>query len=759
MLLRLIVVATFVLSPFCIRSSADAPRIEVVESVPELSLDSLYHPKNRFKYVESPTPTIRWIKDRDDVPMLIVKRDDGWKQVDLANGEEAPCSIVSLYAPMLRTLEGVDEKRASNAINAWLFSFDQASDTALININDSLALVGINQPARWVSRAAKTWREISLSPDSKQIAYVDANDLYVMHLASGRVTRITDDGSPTKLNGILDWVYQEEIYGRGNYRGYWWRDDSAAVSFLRLDTSAVAEYSITDSKEPKGRTLVERYPKAGEAIPAVELWCAEIDDTAIDSVPMLKPLLKDSLAPDTLITRVGWHPQTGHALVQTSNRIQNDVSLHLVDIDNPAPANILVREQTDKWLEVQELPKVLKNGDCVRLSDLPAGRRRLWKMSADGASRVPLSPDDFDVRELLYVDDEGTYAIVSGDRLRNTIGQQLYRIDLASVSTPMRLTDEAPWHAVSISHDGKWMVDRASSLSNPTTTSLRSLVDKDKPAVVLHQERLKLKRVPLQTSWHSIPAENGVTLPAYVIRPLSEDSAADESPAKKFPVLIEVYGGPLAPSVKDAWSSGRYLFHQMLAQEGIAVMVVDNRSSGGRGLADSWTIHRRMGEVETKDMVAAAEWLARQRWADAKRLAIRGWSFGGFLTLHAMTHSDKFIAGVAGGSVTDWRNYDAVYTERFMGLPADNKAGYDATSPKLAVSKMHGRVLMLHGEVDDNVHLANTLQMAGELQRAGKPFEMMIYPGAAHAVHAPDQSYHLMMMTMEFLRRELFSGD
>jgi len=759
MLLRLIVVGTFILSPIFVRSYAEAPRIEIIDSVPDLSVDTLYHPKNRFKYVESPTPAIRWINDGSDVPTLIVKRDDGWKQVALANGEETPCTIVAVYAPMLRKLEGVDEKRASSAVSHWLSNTDQASDTALVTIDDSIALVGINQPARWVSRAAKTWREISLSPDSKQIAYVETNDLYVMHLASGRVTRITDDGSPTKLNGILDWVYQEEIYGRGNYRGYWWRDDSAAISFLRLDTSAVAEYSITDSKEPKGRTLVERYPKAGDAIPSVELWCAKIDGTSIDSVPILKPLLQDSLAPDTLITRVGWHEQTGQALVQTSNRIQNDVSLHLIDVDNPARVNILVREQTDKWLEVHELPKVLKNGDYVRLSDLPAGRRRLWKMSADGASRIPLTPDDFDVRELLFVDDDGNYAIVTGDRLRNTIGQQLYRVDLVSVSAPMRLTDESPWHAVSISHDGKWMVDRVSSLSTPTTASLRSLIDKDKPAILIHQERLKLKRVPMQTSWHSIPAKNGVTLPAYVIRPSSEDSAADESPAKKYPVLIEIYGGPLAPSVRDAWSSGRYLFHQMLAQEGIAVMVVDNRSSGGRGLADSWTIHRRMGEVETKDMVAAAEWLGRQHWVDAKRIAIRGWSFGGFLTLHAMTHSDKFIAGVAGGSVTDWRNYDAVYTERFMGLPADNKAGYDATSPKLAASKMHGRVLMLHGEVDDNVHLANTLQMANELQRAGKPFEMMIYPGAAHAVHAPDQNYHLMMMTMEFLRGELLARD
>jgi len=715
-----------------------------------LSVASLYHPADRFKYVVDPTPLIRFASGLNDAPEILVKRDNGWKQILFEDGKETEFPAFEQLCSLLSPQDDESKKRAKQAIDALLSGTSRPLAPALISMDDSLVVIGLDRQLRWITRALNAWREVSLSPDSKRIAYIDSNDLYVMHLESGQVTRITDDGSATKLNGLLDWVYQEEIYGRGNFRGYWWREDSSAIVFLKLDTTAVAEFVVTESKEPQGRTVVERYPKAGEAIPQAELWCVQLNGSIEDTNVSLKQLLRDQFPQDTLITRVGWHKQTGDVIVQSSNRLQNEVIVHVVDIYNPVDPTVIVKEQCDKWLEVQELPKILASGDYLRLSDLPEGRRRLWRISADGSHRTPITPADFDVRELLFVDRNDNYVLLTGDQLRGTVGQQLYRADLKGAASLERLTDASAWHNVSISDDGEWMIDRASSLATPTTTSLRSLVNREKQSILLHREQLKLEGEPIEATWHSIKADGDVSLPAYVIRP-ADNGDVDA----RYPVLIEVYGGPLAPSVRDTWSSGRYLFHQMLAREGIGVMVVDNRSSGGRGLFDSWSIHRRMGDVETKDLVTAAEWLGRQDWVDAKRLALRGWSFGGFLTLHAMTHSDKFAAGVAGGSVTDWRNYDAVYTERYMGLPSENRTGYDETSPKLAASKMHGRVLMLHGEVDDNVHLANTLQMAGNLQRAGKLFDLMVYPGAAHAVHSPDQNFHLMNLTMEFLRREL----
>lgn len=731
-------------------SLAETRRIEVDHQVPPLSLKSLYHPEDRFKYVDSPTPSMRWIKSLDGTSELLIKRGDEWKAVDLQNAEEAPYAVASRLETSLRKLENFDEKHIPQVVDKWIQQTETVSEPALIAIDDSLLLIRRGSEAQWVTRSATAWREASISPDSQQVAYVEGNDLYLMQIESGRVTRVTHDGSKTRLNGVLDWVYQEEIYGRGNFRGYWWRQDSAAIAFLRLDTSEVAEFTITGSKQPRGETMVERYPKVGDAIPEAELWCAAIDRSSSDGGVTLIPLLKDSLEPDTLITRVGWHGLTQELLAQTANRVQNDASLYKIHVDAPAQRKVILRERCDQWLEVQELPKILKTSEYLRLSDLPEGRRRLWRISEDGTNRLPLTPGDFDVREIVFVDPDGRNALVTGDRLRGTIGQQLYRVDLRSPSPPKRLSDESPWHSVMLSSDGRWMVDRASSLTRPTSSWLRSLSEPSTEPHLIHQERLKLPAAPQEVTWPTIKADDQVLLPAYLIRPLAE---ADQ--AKKYPVLIEIYGGPLTPTVRDAWSAGRYLFHQLLARQGIGVLVVDNRSSGGRGLADSWAIHRRMGEIESKDLVAAAGWLADQPWVDPQRLALRGWSFGGFLTLHAMTHSERFAAGVAGGSVTDWRNYDAVYTERYMGLPSDNPAGYDSTSPLLGADKLHGRVLLLHGEVDDNVHLANTMQMAAALQRAGKPFDMMIYPGSAHAVHNPHQNYHLMLTTLEFLRREL----
>ena len=727
---------------------AEAP-IEIVETVPPLSVETLYHPKDNFRYVASPSPFIRWSPFPGE-NIAIVKRDDGWKQIDPKDGTETDFASLDRFRRGFLSLDGMTEKKTKTIVDALLMNAGNRVEASLFFIDDSLGVAGTQVKPRWITRSVRPWREVTLSPDAKCVAYLEGNDLYVMHIESGRVHRISDDGSPTKLNGMLDWVYQEEVYGRGNYRAFWWRDDSSAIAFLRLDIADVPEFTFTDSRVTEGRTIVQRYPKAGQPIPKAQAWVAIIDEKEFDTSVTTKQIELPNVAPDAIITRVGWHPTTGELFLQVSNRLQNDVSLHVIDVQSPERHSVLVHEQTDKWLEVQELPIVLSTGEYVRLSDLPSGRRRLWKLSPEGSLREPMTPEDFDVREILFVDKDEHFAIVSGDRLRGTVGQQVYRVELRSVSDPVRLTNEIAWHQVSLSEDGKAMIDRESDLETPTRTWLRSLDKSNETNIRLHEERVRLNVPPQRATWTTIKTKDGAKFPGYVIFPFRENPSAE-----KFPVLVEVYGGPLAPTARDSWSKSRFLFHQMLVQEGIGVMVVDNRSSAGNGLADCWSIHGRMGELEAKDLETATDWLLKQPGVDAARIAIRGWSFGGYLTLFAMTQSEKYAVGIAGGNVTDWRNYDAIYTERYMGLPQENAKGYDATSPKLSATSLHGRVLMLHGEVDDNVHLANTIQMAGQLQAAGKTFEMMIYPGATHGVHEPRQSYQMMKLTIEFLKREL----
>lgn len=821
----LIALAFFVLLP---TGWSDQP-------VPPLSLDTIYHPQKRHKYLDSPAPATRWIESEDGSPQLLIRRDQGWTPFDprsilaadsgLASpADPAPVDLLGAVGgddaalsppvwPGVETLVGqltglgdVDDPKARGIVNAWIGSPDKSLLSSLVRIDNSIAIAGLEQTPRWVTRQARQWDDPTLSPDGARVAFVQDNDLYVMTIASQQLIRITDDGSPTRLNGRLDWVYQEEIYGRGNFAAFWWADDSRSLAFLRLDNSHVHPFTFTTSDGPRGGTEVQRYPKAGDPSTSAELWVATLGDE-IDSSVSLTPVFtpqtvpssydpQNGVAGEPLIVRVGWRPGSDELIFAQTNRVQNELTLWRYDARSAGRSgsgqtgpSVILRERCDQWLEVIGLPHWLPDGDFLWLSDLPSGRRRLWRISGDAARRTPLTPEGFDVRELVAVNADSSVAFVTGDLHRGTIGQQLYRVSIdpeagtpgTALPRPMtRLTGESPWHNVSLCENQAWMVDRASGLTQPTVMSLVRIDDSADPvgpvgpvdpagqthsgenagrapvSHELHRERLNLPGPAIEPNWVTISSDDGVDLPAYVFPPAGAANASQSAtPAERFPVLIEVYGGPLAPSVRDSFASSRYLLHQMLASQGIGVMVVDNRSSGGRGLADAWSIHRRMGEIETRDLVAAAKWLKSNAWVDGDRIAVRGWSFGGFLTLHAMTHSDLFAAGVAGGSVTDWRNYDSIYTERYMGLPTENASGYDSTSPLKAADKIHGRVLLLHGEVDDNVHLSNTLQIAAALQNAGKRFDLMIYPGSAHGVNGGMPVYHLMTTTLEFLQREL----
>jgi dipeptidyl-peptidase-4 len=781
-MIRAAIVFAFLLTslpPLSADQPADTP-------VPTLTIDTLYHPKNRFKYVETSAPLTRWTTAEDDSSLLLIRREKGWMQIapGLKNGDGIQAETVwpgtDVLVAQLTSLGDVDEKKARSMVSGWIMS-GRSLDRALLDIDGSIAVAGFKQKPRWVTRQSSTWNDPTLSPDGQKIAFVQDHDLHVMDIDSGRLIRLTDDGSTTRLNGRLDWVYQEEVYGRGKFKAFWWSDDSRSIAFLRIDNSKVRPFTFTTSKGPRGGTVVERYPKAGDPNPTAELWVALLGQSPEDAAS-LKPIFKPSVEgadEDSLIVRVGWRPGTNEVVFAHTSRVQDELTLWRYDALGNSPPTAVIKEKSDQWLEILDLPKWLPDGDFLWLSDLPSGRRRVWRISEDGSRRVPLTPENFDVRELVAVDKDNSIGWVTGDLHRGSVGQHLYQMSLTATHSGdgmlQRVTDDQPWHAVSISDDHQWMVDRASSLTQPTVMSLVSLAYSrsqaksltDEHAVIessitvepvrLHVETLRFPGKPIEPVWAAIKTPDELVLNGYVFPPAGYDNAKveGESETKKFPVLIEVYGGPLAPTVRDSWSATRYLFHQFLASEGIGVMVVDNRSSGGRGLADAWSIHRRVGELETQDMVAATEWLKSQAWVDGDRIGIRGWSFGGFLTLHAMTHSKAFAVGVAGGSVTDWHNYDSIYTERFMGLPSENRSGYESTSPLKAADRLHGRVLLLHGEVDDNVHLSNTLQMAEALQNAGKKFDMMIYPGSAHSIRFGMPTYHLMATTWEFLEREL----
>jgi dipeptidyl-peptidase-4 len=244
-----------------------------------------------------------------------------------------------------------------------------------------------------------------------------------------------------------------------------------------------------------------------------------------------------------------------------------------------------------------------------------------------------------------------------------------------------------------------------------------------------------------------VKARDGFVLVAMMIRP------PDFVPTRRFPVYQFTYAGPATAQVRNEWGGSQYIFHQLLAQQGVIVWVLDNRSAAGKGVEVQWPIYGRLGELELQDLEDGAAWLKQQPFVDGSRMVLSGWSYGGFMTAYALTHSTTWAAGIAGGSVTDWRDYDTIYTERYMKLPSHNEDGYRRTAPRFAANRLQGRLLLLHGLMDDNVHVQNSVQFAYELQRAGKPFEMMLYPRSRHGVSDPRLNLHMRRLMFDFVMK------
>ncbi len=727
-------------------ASADAQAEQ--PKVAKLSVETLFHPKDRVEYFGKMPPSTRWLSDSN----LAIRKGDSWQILNPKSNETSDWDWPAKAREELGKLTGFSPRALDAAARSLVADAEDFAEPKLIRVGGAIAVAGAGHEPRLVTRDARGWQSASLSPDGSAIAFVRDNDLYVVKVESGEIIRLTQDGTEALLNGRLDWTYQEEIYGRGNFKGFWWSPDSQHLAFLKIDISEVLPFTLTESRTPRGGTLVTKYPKAGDPIPKASLWIADTESSQLTAIH--KPEGDEA---EALVVRVTWRPDGRRLTYQIQNRIQTWLELRESDISAATP-RVLLHEEGPAWIEILGEPNWLPSGEFLWLSDLPAGRRHLWKVAEDGTRRIPITSGEWDVRDIVRIIPEEKLVFVTGDRERGVTGQQLYCIawdSSASIDENVEaLTTTPGWHSADVSPDGEWFTD---SFSDLTTEPVKSLVKSDDGSSRTIGDNdpaaspwLSLKLS--QPEWLDITTKDGTPLPAYLIPPIGVEAGTS---GQRYPVLIYTYGGPLAPSAVDRWSGRNYLFHQLMASQGIGVLVVDNRSSGGRGIADTWSVHRRLGVQELADLLEAVDFLKAIPWVDGDRLAIRGWSFGGYYTAYALTHSTAFAAGIAGGSVTDWRNYDAFYTERYMDTPQNNESGYRETSVIDKAGDLHGRLLLIHGEVDDNVHPGNTLQLSAALQRAGKPFDLMIYPNAAHGVGEPNQVYHMHRMMVDFLLREL----
>ena len=581
--------------------------------------------------------------------------------------------------------------------------------------------------------------QATFSPDGRKVAFVRHHDLFVLEVAGRRERPLTHDGSADVLNGLLDWVYQEEVFGRGQFRGYWWSPDSRQLAFLQIEERDVPRHPLVDDTTQPTTFELQAYPRPGDPNPRARLGVARLDGglTWID-VPTPAP-------DDRLIVDVDWTGDGRRVAFQVQDREQSWLELRTAD-PRTGQASTLLREAGRPWVDRTGPARWLKDGSFLWLSER-TGFRHLEHHAPDGRLLRALTSGPWEVRTWHGVDEAAGLVYYSGTE-HSAIGLEVARVRLDG-SERTRLSTRPGTHEAVFDPTLTRYLDAWSDLQTPIQvrlhrsdgSELRVVHDGSVPSLA----RYRLSRPEL----FQVEARDGYPMEAMLLRP------PDFDPARRYPVLHWVYGGPHAPLLKDRWGGSEGLFQQFQAQRGVVVLLCDNRSTSGKGIEPAWPVHGRLGELELQDVEDAAAWLKRQPWVDPDRIGIAGWSYGGFLAAYALTHSTTFRMGIVGAPVTDWRNYDSVYTERYMRTPQHNLEGYRRSSPRLVAGDLAGKLLLVHGSADDNVHVANTLQFANELQKAGKPFRLQLYPRSRHTFTDPAMVKHWRATAWEFIEETL----
>jgi dipeptidyl-peptidase-4 len=612
------------------------------------------------------------------------------------------------------------------------------------------------------------------SPDGGRVGYVRYAEynIYVEDLASGRIIPITTDGSRTTINGTFDWVYEEELDLRDGWR---WSPDGASIAYWQLDATGVRDFLLINNTDSLySYPMPVQYPKAGETNSAGRVGVASAAGAAAgasNGAPTTRWIRVPGDPRQNYIARMEWAPRAtgsvlratgdvqrggavgaGELVIQHLNRLQNTLQVMLVDARS-GEARTVFTERDSAWVELVD-PLVFANGgrDFVWVSERD-GWEHIYLVSRDGRRFRPLTSGEFDVT-LVAVDTLGAfvyYYAAPGEPARS----YLYRARLDGRGRPERLSPaNAPGrHRYNIAPNLRYAIHTYSNATTPPTITLLRLPDHRPIRTLVDNARLKRKVAGLGVrapEFTQVDIGGGTRLNAWFIKPPAFDST------RRYPVLFYVYGGPGSQTVVDAWGGSQYLWFQMLAQRGYIVASVDNRGTGSRGRAWRKIIYGRMGVVETQDQAAAAKAVARLPFVDPARVGIWGWSYGGFMSLNAITqHPDVYKTAVAVAPVTHWRYYDTIYTERYNGLPQQNAAGYDAGSPLTYAKRLRGNLLIVHGSGDDNVHYQNTEAMVNALIEVGRPFSLMVYPNRDHSISSDRATPHLRAMLTRYIEENL----
>jgi dipeptidyl-peptidase-4 len=627
------------------------------------------------------------------------------------------------------------ERRRRYSVAAYLWAPD--AKAILFASAGRLYLFDLaTQQSRALARDKSGVRDPKFSPDGRWISFLYRHDIWIVPLDGGKELPLTTGATDTLFHGDLDWVYPEEF---GIRSGYAWSPDSLRIAYLELDQGRVPAYPITDLIALEAAVDLQRYPKAGDPNPRVRLGVIEVKEAGRRKARTAW-VRKDA----EYLPRFSWVHATRLA-VQFLNRAQTELQLVFADAHDGLTSTVLV-ETDPHWINVTNDLTFLDERKQFLWTSERGGYRHIELYGYDGERKSSLTGGDWEVQAIEKVDAVNGWVYYTSNE-DNPIGADLYRVQLDGTKKE-RLTSGQGVHKLDFNDQTTAYVDTASSLKSVPEWRVNRLADGK--SAILHQARSLDAYGLVEPELETIQAPDGALIRILLLKPKAIE------PRRKHPVLLYVYGGPHAPTIRDAFDTrGRYLFHQYLVSKGYVVVQVDDRTSALLGHRHEAALHRAYGPTALRDYLTAVEHLKTLPFVDGERIGIWGWSGGGFSTCFALTHSKAFRVGVAVAPVTDWRLYDSVYTERYMGLPSEQEMAYRETSPLRAAKDLHGRLLLAHGTADDNVHLQNTMRMVQALIDAGKPYDLLLYPGKTHGIYGTAARVHLFRSIEEYLERHL----
>jgi dipeptidyl-peptidase-4 len=581
-----------------------------------------------------------------------------------------------------------------------------------------------------------------ISPKGRYVSYVRDQNLWVIDLGTNEAKQLTHDGGGTVHNGEAEFVAQEEM---DRSSGYWWAPDDSNIAFERYDEAKVPVTKRTELYADHTDVIDQRYPAAGTPNVAVKLGLV----SPAGGQARWIDLGKDQ---DIYLVRVNWLPDGKHVTYQRMPRSQQKLDLRLVDTKTLAQRTLLTETSTT-WINLNDDLTFLKDGKSFLWGSERSGFHHLYLYGLDGTLKHAVSEGDWPIDGLLAVNEHSGTVYVSSNK-DSVPEKQIYalKLDGSDAKAPVRVSQGAGTHAATFAPDGSFYLDNFSNVDTPPQVSLHkadgSLITWIEPNKLDEKHPFWTYRDSLiKPEFGTLKAADGQTLYYRLYKPAGFD------PSKKYPVFDAYYGGPHAQMVTNAW--GDY-FNQYMANQGFVVFTLDNRGMARRGRQFDSVIYQQLGAAEVDDQLVGIRWLKSQPWVDGKHIGVFGWSYGGYMTTMMLAKaSDELAGGVAVAPVTNWRLYDTFYTERYLGRPQDNDAGYTRSSPMAWLDGLRSKLYLVHGMADDNVLFLNSTELMAELQKRGNQFQFMAYPGAKHGLNLPGQRSHVYHLIENFFQQQV----